>query len=242
MKPLLTLAVVLASIVAHAAPLAPLPLPEAPAKEREPSFTFSAGYMSKYLFYGMELGRSTPWSSLKYDFQDLPMPLGVEVWYARPSSGIVNHELDLILRTGTEIAGFDAELSFAGYLYPSSGGLKDSYEVKLGLGREIGPVDWNAAAAYDFVIRGWFFETGLGKEVALTDSIGLTVGSGVGYQAGYNAPGNDWNHAYATASLPITLHENVVLEPYIGWLSALRAIETIQDDTLHGGVTLKVAF
>ena len=241
MKTPALLALLLTGLAAQASPLETLPVPPPPVKESDPAFTFSSGYMSKYLFYGMELGRHTPWGSVRYDTDSLPIPVGLEVWYARPTSGLLSQELDLILRTGTEIAGFDTELSLAGYLYPSDE-LKDSLEVKLGIGHALGPVDWTAAAAYDFVIKGWFFETGLGKEITLTDSVGLTIGSGVGYQMDYNAAGHDWNHAYATASLPITLHENVTLEPYIGWLSSLAAIQQLQDDTLHGGVTLKVAF
>jgi hypothetical protein len=223
------------------APLAPAAVVTSPPAEDSTALTLNTGYMSHYHFYGVELGRNVPWVSVEYAYDGLPMPIALEVWYARPSSGLLDHELDLILKSGGHIAGFDTEVALAGYFYPSKA-IDDSLELSLSLERALGPVDWNTSAAYDFIIEGWYFETGLGKEIEITDKAGINFLGGIGYQMDYNSRGGNWNHTYVTAELPIQLHKNITIEPYIGWLSSLKAIESFQDDILHGGISLTISY
>lgn len=217
-------------------PAAPVTAPEA-----EPHFTASAGYMSSYLFNGLELGKDTTWASIEYQIPGLPIPMGFEAWYGGPDSGLVQRELDVALSSSAEVGGFMTSFRFAAFYYLEDE-LEDSYEMKVALERSIGSFDWSAAASYDFVIGGWFYETGLSREFSLNSKASLVLSTGIGYQDGYNSSGSAWNHWYAMAAVPITLKDHVTLEPYIAWLQPLDALEGIQKQKLHGGVTLRVEF
>lgn len=203
--------------------------------------TLSAGYMSHYVFYGVDYGGNAVWTGLDYTIGALPIPVDIGVWYVNPTDGLLDDELDLYASIGGEVAGFDAALTMLGYFYPDSGD-ESTYELGLTLGRSLGWVDWNATASHDFVIGGWYFETGLSKGFALCDSAELVLSGGVSYQIDYHVAGGRWNHAYAMLSLPIALREQVTLEPYVAGLFALEAVEAFQDDIIHGGVSLNVSF
>ncbi|NNE91813.1 MAG: hypothetical protein HKN23_09210 [Verrucomicrobiales bacterium] len=211
--------------------------PEAPI-----GATISTGYMTNYIFYGVDFGEDAIWTGLDYTINALPIPVDVGVWYINPTSGPgEDDELDLYASVGDEFAGFDVSLTFAAYLYPEFGS-GETYELALGVGRSLGIVDVYTNSLYDFEIEGWYFEVGAEKGFDLTDTIGLVVSGGVAYQSDYNSAGDDWNHAYVQASFPIALRSNVTLEPYIAGLFALDAVDDFQEDLLHGGVSLSVSF
>lgn len=203
--------------------------------------TLSVGYMSHYVFYGVDYGGNAVWTGLDYTIGQLPIPVDIGVWYVNPTDGLLDDELDLYASIGGEVAGFDAALTMLGYFYPDSGD-EATYELGLSLERSLGWLDWNATASHDFVIEGWYFETGLSKAFSLCDAAELVISGGVSYQIDYHVAGGQWNHAYAMISLPIALREEVLLEPYVAGLFALDAVEAFQDDIVHGGVSLSVSF
>ena len=100
----------------------------------------------------------------------------------------------------------------------------------------------SASAHYDFELEAWYFDTGVEKSFGISDNTDLVISAGVGYSIDYFSQGGGLNHAYVQASLPIALSSNVTLSPYIGGLFALDAIDSIQDDIVHGGVSLSVEF
>ena len=205
--------------------------------------TISTGYMTNYIFYGVDFGEDAIWTGVDYTISGLPLPLDVGAWYINPTSGPGDDdELDLYASVaGPSLAGFDTSLTFLAYIFPESGA-DETYELNLAVSRSLGVVDMHASAHYDFEIEGWYFETGVEKGFAVTDTVSLVVGAGISYQDDYFSAGGDWNHVYVQASLPIALRSNVTLEPYIAGLWALDAIEAIQDDIVHGGVSLSVSF
>ncbi|NNE90322.1 MAG: hypothetical protein HKN23_01620 [Verrucomicrobiales bacterium] len=205
--------------------------------------TISTGYMTNYIFYGVDFGEDGIWTGIDYTLNMLPIPVDVGVWYINPVSGPGNDdELDLYASVaGPSFAGFDTSLAFTAFLFPESGG-GETYEVSLGVGRSLGIVDLAASAHYDFEIEGWYFDAGVEKALGLTDNVDLVVSAGISYQNDYYSAGGDWNHVWVQASFPIALRSNVTLEPYVAGLFALDAIEDIQDDIVHGGVSLSVSF
>ena len=213
----------------------------APVIEEEPiGATLSSGYMTDYIFYGVDFGGNAVWTGLDYAVAGTPLSVGV--WYINPTDGVLDDELDVYASVALpEVAGFEHSLTMTGYFFPDSGG-DPTYELGYGIGRSLGPVDWNATARYDFEVEGWYLETGLSKGIAISDNMELVLSSGISYQVDYFRNGGDFNHVYVMAALPIALTSDVTLEPYVAGLFALDAIDSFQDDLVHGGVSLSVSF
>ena len=205
--------------------------------------TISAGYMTDYIFYGVDLGSNAPWFGIDYTITGLPVAVDVGVWYINPTDhGADNDELDLYASVaGPSFAGFESSLTLTAFLFPELGG-GHTYELGLGVSRGLGFVDWETSAHYDFELQAWYFETGLSKSFDITDAIDLVISGGIGYSIDYWSAGSDWNHAFVQASLPIALRGNVTLEPYVAGLFALDAVDDIQDNIVHGGVSISVEF
>ncbi len=214
---------------------------EAPVIEEEPTIgaTLSSGYMTDYIFYGVDFGGNAVWTGLDYAVAGTPLSVGV--WYINPTDGLLDDELDVYASVGQEIAGFDMSLTMTGYFFPDSGG-DATYELGYGIGRSLGIVDWNATVRYDFEVEGWYMETGISKGFAVSDMMELVLSTGISYQVDYFSNGGDFNHVYVMAALPIALTSDVTLEPYVAGLFALDAIDSFQDDIIHGGVSLSVSF
>lgn len=213
--------------------------------EPEIGATLSTGYMTNYVFYGVDFGENAIWTGVDYTIQQLPIPVDIGVWYINPTDNKgaegIDDELDLYASVGNEFAGFDVALTFTYYFFPEAGN-GDTYELALSVGRSLGFVDWSAKAVYDFEIEGWYYETGLSKSIPVCDSVDLVVSTGIASQNDYYASGYEWNHAYVQAALPISLRSNVTVEPYVGGLFALDAVDDFQDDIVHGGISLSVSF
>lgn len=212
---------------------------EAVAAEEPLGGTISAGYMSNYIFYGVDFGSNAVWTGVDYAIAGTPVNVGV--WYINPTDGNLDDELDVYATIKQKVAGFDLSLTMTGYFFPDAGA-DATYELGFGIGRSLGFVDWAATVRYDFEIEGWYSETSLSKGFAISDTMKLVLSTGIAYQIDYFSSGGDFNHAYAKAALPLALRSNVTLEPYVAGLFALDAIDSIQDDLIHGGVSLTVTF
>jgi hypothetical protein len=215
---------------------------EAVVEEAPLGATLSAGYMTDYVFYGVDLGANAPWVGLEYTIPGLPVAVDVGVWYINPTETSFDDELDLYASVaGPSFFGFDTSLTFLAYFFPESGA-DATYELALGVSRSLGFVDWEISPHYDFELDAWYFETGVSKGFGITDNIEVVVSSGIAYSIDYWSPGSNWNHIYVQAALPIALRSNVTLEPFIAGLFALDAVDDFQDDMVYGGVSLTVDF
>ena len=215
---------------------APVEVAEAPL-----GATLSAGYVTDYIFRGVNLGSNAPWVGLDYTLTALPVPVDLGVWYANVTDSDID-KLDLSASVaGPSFYGFDTSLAFVAYLYPESS-IDTSFELALGISRSLGFVDWDMTSAYDFELDAWYFETGVSKGFDITDNIDLVLSTGIAYSVDYWAWGSDFNHVYVQAALPISLRSNVTVEPFIAGLFALDHIDAFQEDAVYGGVSLRVSF
>jgi len=229
----------------------------------------STGYMSDYIFYGVRFAGDSAWTSVNYTFDNLAVPITVGAWYLNGindgggglGAGAGYDELNVYVSAalGT-FAGFDVAVGYTHYVFPEfrsnvspTGGYG---EAGLDITRSLGFVDFVAQTNYAMGgggsgLSGWYHQAGLEKTFGLTDNIGLVLGVGIGYSDGYFGD-SDWNHYYATASLPIELNCRTTLTPYIGYNGAtsgmvadgitVGSVGVAQSDILHGGVTLSVSF
>ena len=214
--------------------------------EKPLGLTLSAGYMSKYVFYGADFGDNGIWTGLDYTLTEGPVPIDIGLWYINvldPNEHGPDDELDLYLSVGgPSVLGFDTNLIYTAFFYPE-GTWGAAHELAAGFGRTLfGLADWQTSAHYDFDLGGWYMETALSRKISLTDKFGLSLSSGVSYQIDYNEIDGRWNHFFMMATLPITLRSNVVLEPYLGYVVTLDGLRYMDRNFLHGGVSLSVSF
>ncbi len=78
-----------------------------------------------------------------------------------------------------------------------------------------------------------FHQFGLEKPFVITDAISLVIGGGIAYSDGYFGS-SDWNHYYATVSLPIQLNCRTTLTPYLGYTGATDGM--VMDGITFGSV------
>ena len=203
--------------------------------------TISAGYMTDYIFYGVDLGNNAVWTGVDYSLESLGVPLDVGVWYINPTDSSYD-ELDVYAGYSLpSFAGVDASLNFVAYFFPQTSA-DATYELNLALSYDAGFVDVVGLVAYDFEIEGWYFMGGISKGFAISDDLEIVLSATIGGQNDYWASSGFWNDVQVKAALPIALTDNATLEPYIGGLFALDATEDLQDDIVHGGVSLSVSF
>lgn len=233
----------------------------------------SAGYMSDYIFYGVRFAGDSAWTDVNYTFDGLAVPITVGAWYlnginedglgAVGAAGAYD-ELDLYVSAAVgTFAGFDVAIGYTHFIFPEArgnvpGGTTSGYgEAGIDITRSLGFVDLAYQTNYAFggFANGWYHQIGVEKSFGLTDSISLVLGVGIGYSDNYFSAltpnDSDWNHYYATASLPIQLNCRTTLTPYIGYNGSPNGFVTDgvnptlvdpQSDILHGGVTLSVSF
>ena len=205
--------------------------------------TISAGYMTDYIFYGVDLGDNAIWTGVDYSLESVGIPIDVGVWYINSTSNPSDYdELDVYAGYALpSFAGIDASLNFIAYFFPEPD-FDATYELNLGLSYDAGFVDVVGLVAYDFVIEGWYFMAGVSKGFAISDDIEIVLSATIGGQNDYWSSQNFWNDVQVRASLPIALTDTATLEPYIGGLFALDATDSFQDNIVHGGVSLSVSF
>ena len=204
----------------------------------------SVGYMSNYIFYGVEFAGDSVWTDVNYTFDGLAIPVTIGAWYlnginesfgGNRANQAGYDELDLYVSAalGT-FAGFDVALGYTHYIFPEARGQVANRgfgygEIGLDITRNLGFVDLamqaNKAFGGNGNIDGYYYQLGLEKSFGLTDNISLVLGAGVGYSDNYfilpgNVSDSGWNHYYATASLPIQLNCRTTLTPYVGYNGA----------------------
>ncbi len=212
----------------------------------------SAGYMSDYIFFGSRLGRDSVWTDVNYTFDSI-VPLTIGAWYLNSTNSAIDpgDELDLYVSAalGT-LGGFDVALGYTHYFFPETGAGSQG-EIGLDLTRSLGFVDLALETNYNYSIDAWYHQAGIEKSFGLTDSVSLVLGVGIGWSDGYSQNNlSNWNHYYATASLPIELNCRATLTPYVGYNgdpSGWAAIDLVDGpslgaDVLHAGVSLAVSF
>ncbi|MFV1994396.1 MAG: TorF family putative porin [Verrucomicrobiales bacterium] len=211
----------------------------------------SVGYDSHYIFRGTNLGENAPWLGV-----DLSTPLGngltldAGLWYVNSTSGSdilpntgANDELDLYVSLGGTVGPVDIAVGYTAYLFPesrpdSSFRGNSENEVGISFGTAISIIDASFAYYYnwDSPIDNNYYELGLSTGIDLSDRTSLAFGVDVAFY------GSNYSHTLVTASMPIVITQNAVIEPYIAyvWADSIQGIP--REDQLFGGVSLNVSF
>ena len=230
---------------------APVAQPKVPIEEcYDIGGEISAGYMSDYIFYGSRIARDSVWTDVNYTLDSI-VPITIGAWYLNGINPVGVDELDLYASAalGT-FGGFDVAIGYTHYFFPESG-VGSQGEIGLDLTRSLGFVDLALETNYNLSLDAWYHQAGIEKSFGITDSVSLVLAAGVGWSDGYSQNNlSNWNHYYATASLPIELNCRATLTPYVGYNGdpgGWAAIDLADGpnfgaDVLHAGVSLAVSF
>ncbi len=206
----------------------------------------SVGYESDYIFRGTNFGEDAPWASIGLNsaINDV-MSVDVGVWYINPTNNPSGFdELDLYAFLNFPLGPLSASFGGTWYYFPEPGG--NTGEVSLGLSKDLGIAELGVFAAHDFDdLGGWYFEARALRSIPLTACLDLNLGAGVSYGEEYFGV-SGWNNIYVRAGLGYHLTESATLNAYVGGNFLLDGLEDVvgatQDDELHGGASISVAF
>ena len=165
----------------------------------------SVGYMSDFIFYGVQKAGDSVWTDVNYTFDGLAVPITIGAWYLNGinddspvrnvGAGAGFDQLDLYVSAalGT-FAGFDVALGYTHYIFPEIRGQVANRgvgygEIGLDIARDLGfatlAFEANKAFGGGGTADGYYYQLGLEKSFGLTDNISLVLGAGVGYSDNY---------------------------------------------------------
>ena len=235
----------------------------------DPGFTgeISAGYDNRYIFRGLWFGNDSIWGNIAISKEIAPnLTWSANAFYLDiPANSLAYSEANLGTSLayesgiGTFTTGILFYKFFDGFAGNNTGvgpgAQQDATEVNIGFSRELfGGVTASVLAAYDFRISAQYFEAGLGKSWALTDTIGLDASAALGYglndyysQTLSGDARDGITHGLVSLALPIALAENVTFAPHVsvnfsGDGRTLGNAASIGDTAFFYGVSLAVSF
>ncbi|MDP0490975.1 MAG: hypothetical protein Q7Q71_08000 [Verrucomicrobiota bacterium JB023] len=182
--------------------------------------SFHVGYNSTYVWRGQDLGDSMYEYGLDFAGScECGLDWAAGVWYANPSDGALNDELDIYGAVSKDLGYGSVELGFIHYEFDENGA--DNTEIYLGLGAAYAGIDLGAALYY--VVDGSLggnplygelsAEYGYDVSDALSVSFGLSLGSyldGDDVVDGYTTYGARLGADYA-------ISEDLTLSPYVAY-------------------------
>ncbi len=223
------------------------------------SGSLSAGYDSKYVYRGVEVGDHQIWTALdlNYAISD-KINWNFNAWYGNtqdpnPAAGYTNDnygELDLYTEFAFNLGPVTVAPSFKYYRYfDVPAGLVDEQE-EVGLNvrstlfkNDAISLDASLGAFYEFELDGFYYEAGLAATIKVNDMISLVPGVTIGYSDELvNTATSDWNQVGVYLKVPIALSKTVTLTPYIAGNFPLDGISDFTDNALYGGASLTVKF
>lgn len=216
----------------------------------EVEYELGTGYSSQYNFRGVNFGGDLVETSLAASFEAGGYNLTVGAWYASfdDDQGFgLDDELDLYISAGKDvnILGLDGsiEVGFTQYLFQDASAANTN-EVFIGLSTEYAGFDFGLFYVYDTdLIEESYGEATIGKSFELNNCVSADLEVGLAYSFDYYGSGDEISHYWAALAFPYAFRENAVLTPYVKYVQAEDATESIgQDDELLGGINLSVAF
>lgn len=210
------------------------------------SGSLSVGYDSMYNFRGVDFGSDAIWSEIDLNI-DLSDTVGLNfgTWYTNPTGSIggsdATDELDLYAFLTTSIGAIDVSVGGVAFFFTEAGATAQEIGFELGYS----PVDalsLGFAYFYDLETEGSYLELNAGTSFELTDTLAIELGGGISYGDSYYGV-SGFNHAFASASIPIAITDALTLTPYIASTWSIDGLEDLgEGDHLYGGASLSVGF
>lgn len=239
--------------------------PQVAPAEEDLGLTLGVGYDTHYIFRGLTLAEDWVTTSLDWTLplaKDLRLDTGATFGTsAGDSARIGDLTFDSVSYQRLELnANLVATLGSveigAGYRWYHHMGdlsniMEDGHEVGVNVATKLGPINFGAAAYYDFAIEGWYFEGAVNTEIKLCDRVSLVPGASIGYGSDYSYHFNVLGYRPKTGGftvvdvslgMPIKLSRRATLTPYIAGNLPLHGLDDVEDNQLFGGVNLSVKF
>lgn len=217
----------------------------------EVEYELGTGYSSQYNFRGVNFGDDLVETSVSASFEKAGYAITIGAWYADfdedDAFAGLGDELDLYISAGKDVnfLGLDGsiEVGFTQYLFQSTPSANTN-EVYVALGTEFGGFDLGLAYVYDLdLIEEAYAEATIGKSFEINSCLSADLEIGLAYSFEYTGSDDELNHYWAALAFPYAFRETATLTPYIKYVQAEDAVESIGgDDELLGGINLSVAF
>ncbi len=206
------------------------------------------GYDTQYIYRGVEVGDHLIWSAL-----DLNVPLSdslkwnFNAWYGALADTPSDYgELDLYtaLRYTAGPVTFGPSYKWYHYTQAEGGALENQHEI--GLEATISPVSGLAiytGAFYEFEVEGFYYEFGVSYTAQINENFALVPGAKVSYSDDSTvANSSEFNHVAVSLAAPIKLTSKATLTPFVELNIPLDNLDANQDEEVHGGAFISVAF
>ena len=229
------------------------PVQPAPAPETPLGLTATVGYDTDYVFRGVLFAKNLVSAQIDGNLplnKDLTFNYGA--WYgasaddkaATFAGGTSYGELDLYAALLYKIGPVTTGLKYTWYNYLGHAGtfVPDINELGITLATSAAGIDFTAGAYYDWTAKGYYFEVGASKTIAITDKVGITPGVIVSYADHYYGV-SGFNHVKPYISLPIKLTSSATLSPYIAGNFPIDSLKGLGEKSrVYGGIYLGVTF
>ena len=217
------------------------------------------GYNSIYEFRGVDLGSNMVEASTSLTTTYEGFGFTASAWYATVNdspNNLTSNELDLTLGITKSLGPVNLSGGYIFYNFYSANAT-NTQELYLGASTEIGAgISLGATTFYDIdLYNGWYFDLNLSKtfkpcgSVDIVTTVGVDFAEDTALQAKANGhPLDGYQEFYAMISAPWTVRKDVVLAPYVRYVSA--ATDLVSDSTSRstgqehviGGVKLTCSF
>ena len=190
--------------------------------------TFSADYVSRYVFRGVEVDGASIQPSANVEVGAF---YGT-IWGSRSLDNTTS-EVDLTLGVGGA-GGLDAGIT--AYTYP--GRSDTTWEPYLGYGREVGPAELSVVAFRDLTLHVTTFEGRAAFELATTKTYDLTFDFAIGNSRGRDLP----SYTYWAGGPTLTYRFGERLSATLGAQYASSSDDTVRRDLVVSRVGLTFTF
>ncbi len=221
---------------------------QAPAEDPAFALDIGAGYNTKYIWRGLDLGNDMVELSAEVTGAYAGLDLTAGAWYAHVSdqvSGAPKGELDLYFDASKDLGFATASVGYIFYHFAnSSSAAEDAQEIYFGLSKDIAGFSTSLKYFWDIETDNQgYSELAIEKEITIPMS-SYTVDAGV--TVGYLVEEGALSHITGKVSKSFSLCSGVTATPYVAYTVELDDLErnygTSEQNEFFAGVALGYSF
>ena len=197
----------------------------------------SAGYDSKYIFRGVNIGDNLSWFDLSFSAYGF----SGGVWVGNLWGGDYT-EVDTYISYTMTLGPVDLTGGWIGYYFDN---FNDTHEFFIGA--DVTSIPYVTPSLYyyhDFVqYDGGWLELKLAASIPVyQDIISIDPFWAISWDFKYNSNSNDWNSTGGGIEVPIALSDNITLTGYGAVNIPMQAIDDVEDTEWYGGASITFSF
>lgn len=198
----------------------------------------SVGYETLHVYRGADssFGNANIWEAVNIEIADL---FHFSLYNGNSINGEY-HELTPSFYFKKDLGFLTASAGMIWYHFPGEKGL-DSEEYYIQLSKDLG-AGFSASAWFSYNARseGWYHELKVNHSLELSERMKLESYVALGVSEGYRSGGDGLDNLTIGVGLPISITENIIIRPSLGYAFTLDAMDT--DNEGWAGLTASYHF